>query len=321
MSATNRRRRVAALALSLSLWTTAPARSQNVARQSITERAAAIQLSLTAGNCVPDFPARDLAFRALDVEPSVFPVLLGDDSYHLNAFNEGCVMSRAVSAPVASVAVKPAPCVKSGLRAASSDACARGDDRVALELDSLGKSGAQIGRARQQVLDILGSQNACRAWFATADPAPDLTFQSLGFLIDRDGPEDVLASVSLGLSGTIRQPYVARATQDGGPYTHITINAKGAFYRSQAKLHKLNSEGGPMQFGGEYWLTVGTYGGNTLQAQVLTLLHELGHVINLLPEDSDDLDGKSARNTSEVLRHCRPEIELRAKQAREMAKK
>jgi len=54
---------------------------------------------------------------------------------------------------------------------------------------------------------------------------------------------------------------------------------------------------------------------------MVTLLHELGHIINLLPEDADDLDGKSLRNTSEVLRHCRTEIEARAFQAKQMAKR
>jgi len=48
---------------------------------------------------------------------------------------------------------------------------------------------------------------------------------------------------------------------------------------------------------------------------MITLLHEFGHIIDLLPQDADNLDGQSVRNTDEVMRHCRPEVEARSKQA------
>jgi len=46
------------------------------------------------------------------------------------------------------------------------------------------------------------------------------------------------------------------------------------------------------------------------------LLHEFGHVINLLPLDFDNVDGKSVQNTAEVLRYCRAESMPRAGGAR-----
>ena len=52
--------------------------------------------------------------------------------------------------------------------------------------------------------------------------------------------------------------------------------------------------------------------GNTLRAQVLTLLHEYGHLIDMLPVDEGDRDGRSLQNTLEVLQHCRAEIESKA---------
>jgi len=110
----------------------------------------------------------------------------------------------------------------------------------------------------------------------------------------------------------LRHPYVARATQDGGAHTAITINAYGAFYRTQGQVQKISQEGLPLQLDGTRVLTVGSYSGNTLPAQMITLLHEFGHIIDLLPEDADSLDGKSGRNTDEVLRHCRAEVEVRA---------
>jgi hypothetical protein len=116
-----------------------------------------------------------------------------------------------------------------------------------------------------------------------------------------------------------RQPYVARATQDGGAHTAITINAYGAFYRTQGNVIKLAPEGGPFEADGTRLLTVGSYQGDTLPAQMVTLLHEFGHIIDLLPEDADNLDGKSVRNTDEVLRHCRAEVQARTQQAKQTA--
>jgi hypothetical protein len=182
-----------------------------------------------------------------------------------------------------------------------------------------GKEGAEIRRAREEVLAILSEPNACSTWFAGKDQAAESTFASLSFLVDRQGPESVFGWENRSLM-IIRQPYVASATQDGGAYTEITINANGAFYRALARFQKLSAEGGPPLSITEHWLTVGPYAGNTLEARILTLLHELGHIVGLLPPDADDLDRKSVQNTNEVLRHCRPQIEAVAKHARETAR-
>ena len=192
-------------------------------------------------------------------------------------------------------------------------------DTVPAELSALGKPGGKIARAREEVLDILRSENACTEWFATKDRTPAETFRSLSFLLDPRGPQDIFASMIDQSVLMMRQPYVARATQDGGAYTAIVINANGAFYRAQGQIQKTAPEGGPLQLAGTHLLTVGSYRGDTLSAQVVTLLHEFGHIIDLLPEDADNLDGKSVRNTDEVLRHCRGEIEARTKQPRDAA--
>jgi hypothetical protein len=199
--------------------------------------------------------------------------------------------------------------------------CNEAEDTVPADLSTLGKSGQKIARAREEVLDILRSQNVCAEWFGSKGERPAATFQSLSFSLDLHGQKDIFKSVREESFSVVRQPYVARATQDGGAHTTITINANGAFYRSQGQVLTLSQEGGPFKIQGTRLLTVGIYDGDTLPAQMVTLLHELGHIINLLPEDADDLDGKSLRNTSEVLRHCRTEIEARALQAKQMAKR
>jgi hypothetical protein len=194
--------------------------------------------------------------------------------------------------------------------------CNDGVDTVPAELSALGKAGVKIARAREEVLAILRSDNVCTEWFASKDATPAATFQSLSFVLDKHGPQDIFESALAESLLLWRQPYVASATQDGGPHTAITINAHGAFYRPQGNVLKVVQEGGPVQSDGARLLTVGSYRGDTPQAQMVTLLHELGHIIDLLPEDADNLDGKSVKNTDAVLRHCREEVETRAQQGK-----
>jgi hypothetical protein len=194
--------------------------------------------------------------------------------------------------------------------------CNEFPDAVPAELSALGKPGLTIARAREKVLEILRSENACTEWFEAKDASPAVTFQSLNFSLDQNGQHNIFESESESRF-MLRQPYVARATQDGGAHTAITINAYGAFYRSQGHVQKISQEGLPLQLDGSRALTVGSYSGNTLSAQMVTLLHEFGHIIDLLPEDADYLDGKSGRNTDEVLRHCRAELDAQAKRTRQ----
>jgi hypothetical protein len=200
-------------------------------------------------------------------------------------------------------------------------ACNDSGDPVLEELTALGKAGVKLARAREEVLEILRSENACTEWFRSKDANPADTFQSLNFLLDRHGPTAVFESKVDASIVMIRQPYVAMATQDGGAHTAITVNAHGAFYQLQGNALKVLAEGGPRLADGTRLLTVGGYRGDTLPAQMVTLLHEFGHIIDLLPEDADNLDGRSVRNTDEVLRHCRGEVEARSQLAKQTTAK
>jgi hypothetical protein len=182
-------------------------------------------------------------------------------------------------------------------------------DAAQIQLDAMGKPGQTISRARKRVLEILETPNACSAWFEQKDSNPAATFRTLTFELDRKGDEYVLESRDLGPGEVFRSPYVARVMQADGSYATITINARGAFFRVQATVQEIHKEGGPTLFRGERTLRVGPYFGATLPAQVATLLHEFGHLIDLLPTDRDDLDGKSLHNTDEVLRNCSAAID------------
>ena len=185
-------------------------------------------------------------------------------------------------------------------------------DRVQEGLTRIGKPGQKILRAREKVLEILQAENACSAWFREKDSNPAGTFRTLSFEVDRQGEGFVRESKDVSSMIIFRNPYVARVLQGDGRYATITINTNGAFFYPMAGVVEVWKEGGPVGHHGPREIKVGPYAGDTMHAQVLVLLHEFGHVLDLLPTDEHNVDGKSVQNTNEVLRFCRAEIESNA---------
>jgi hypothetical protein len=189
--------------------------------------------------------------------------------------------------------------------------CVPSTDAVRDDLNAMGKPGRKILQAREKVLEILQSENVCSAWYRTKDADPAATFRTLTFALDNDGDPYVRKStLSDGIS-LFRSPYVAYVIQGEGPRSTVTINTNGAFFFRMTTVVEQGFDGGPMMHRGAYPLRVGPYGGGTPLAQALTLLHEFGHLIDLLPLDHDDYQGRSRRNTEEVLRSCRPQLEAK----------
>ncbi len=178
----------------------------------------------------------------------------------------------------------------------------------------MGKQGQKILLARQKVLEILQTENACTEWYRSKDADPAATFRTLTFSLDHQGEAYVRKTNEPGELDIIRSPYVASVTQGGGPYATVTINVHGGFFYQTGTVVKDHKDGGPLNFQGPRPLRVGPYSGGTLHAQVVALLHEFGHVIDLLPPDWDDYEGKSQQNTAEVLRFCRGQVESREAQ-------
>jgi hypothetical protein len=187
--------------------------------------------------------------------------------------------------------------------------CAEPSDPIQAQLEAMGKAGQKISQARERVLEILQSENACRAWFQEKDSNPAATFRTLGFELDRHGEDFVRESRDKGPMNIFRNPYVAKVIQGDGAYGLITLNTKGAFFSTIARILEVHKEGGPSNFRGTRLLHVGPYDGDTLRARVVTLLHEFGHVLDLLPTDQDNVDGKSVENTNKVLSLCGAQVE------------
>ena len=212
--------------------------------------------------------------------------------------------------PVSALPVNP--CDSPSLARAG---CTPPRDLIPGDLAAKGKQGQKILRARDRVLEILQTENVCSAWFREKDSNPAATFRTLNFEIDRNGEDSVRESKVSGGMTIFRSPYVARVMQAEGSYGTITINTKGAFFSPIAMLFEVQWEGGPLMLRGTRSIGVGPYEGDTFHAQILALLHEFGHIVDLLPTDEDDRDGKSVQNTGEVLRFCRAEVESKGKRA------
>jgi hypothetical protein len=195
----------------------------------------------------------------------------------------------------------------SGVSFAQNDTFAT-NDPIRAQLLTMGKPGLTVALARDHVIKILQSKNSCSAWYQEVDPNAASTFASLKFVIETNGPHAVLGLRSHSVEMLLKHPYAARSLENAGGNSIIVLNAKGAFFVRVATVLWQEDMGSLFHPSGWRYLLVGSYRGDTLAAQTTILLHELGHVIGRLPDDSDELSGQSERNTAEVLRFCRAQI-------------
>jgi hypothetical protein len=181
-----------------------------------------------------------------------------------------------------------------------------------VELWALGKHGVTIARARERVLEILQQGNACSAWFQETDGDPAEVFRSLHFKLEGRGPSYVYGKRDAEHGQLFKQPWGAKSFEYGGRNSIVLLNANGAFFNRTSPILQLDPAEMLSRPSGHRLLSVSSYEGDTPEAQITILLHELGHIIGRLPADDDSWDGRSSRNTSEVLRHCKTETQAAA---------
>ena len=186
-------------------------------------------------------------------------------------------------------------------------ACSDPEAELRSAMLARGKKGELILQARDEALQILRGGNACSAWFRMKDPHAADTFETLAYDIDSKS-ENYVAERATSDLRIYSNPYVATVVQAGGSYQTVKLNAGGAFFRRSAYVRVFPQDGGGGRLAGTRYLRVGPFAGNTPEAQITTLLHEFGHVIDLLQMDEGDVDGKSVHNTDIVVQHCRSEI-------------
>ncbi|HEX8763596.1 MAG TPA: hypothetical protein VF740_00480, partial [Candidatus Acidoferrum sp.] len=124
----------------------------------------------------------------------------------------------------------PAPSAPCNPATQSTHPCSASSDIVRDALNTMGKQGQSILRARDKVLGILQAENACSDWFRSKDPNPAATFRTLAFALDRDSDIYVRTMPVSGGVQLVRNPYVAKVLQGEGPSATVTINLYGAFF-------------------------------------------------------------------------------------------
>jgi len=189
-------------------------------------------------------------------------------------------------------------------------------DPVHAQLLAMGKPGQTIELAREKVLEILEAPNACSDWFHQANPDAANVFASLRFALDENGPNYVTALRTDSGGLLFKHPYSGSTRENAGLHAVITLNIHGPFFANSAFLMKQEIIGSAPRRDGWRALKISSYPGNTLPAQITTLLHELGHIVGRIPDDSDQLSGQSSRNTDQVLRYCRGAIKTSMRHAR-----
>jgi hypothetical protein len=196
-------------------------------------------------------------------------------------------------------------------------------NQVEDELALYGKLGQLISRARVHTIAILSSENSCSIWYRRAIPSPGEMFETLRFEVDSSGQSEIFRVEGALGDFEFFHPYVAHAGQDVGPGSTITLNANGAFFKDRAAVRFLNGPQDPFSKQSMRPLTVADFFGDTEPARILTLLHEFGHIIDLLPLDSGSPGAAflSVGNTQAVLKNCKSQIELEAKRVKPMERK
>ena len=183
------------------------------------------------------------------------------------------------------------------------------------ELKSFGPRGGIIEEARAEVIFILAGESSCSAWFRVAEPQAVEKFRSLRFAVDLGGRSEILKLDAWEARSVFYQPYVAHAGQNVGWGSTITVNANGAFFKDWAPVRIVTDPHDKGYLKEFKRLVVSNFDGATREARVLTLLHELGHVLDMLPVDAGVPSGPelSTSNTALVLRHCGAQIREVAK--------
>jgi len=203
--------------------------------------------------------------------------------------------------------------------AARSDVATSALDDTAEALLAHGKPGLVVQQVRSEVLALLSETNSCSDWFLSAEPEAKEKFRSLHFEIDRAGPGEILKVDEPQSQTGYYHPYIARTRQAVGPGSTITLNANGAFFKAGALVRDPARPAERNSYVTFKALSVGNYTGGTPEARLLTVLHEFGHIVDLLPVDADVPSAPfvSVKNTQLVLQHCDSQIHTHAKRLRQ----
>ena len=180
------------------------------------------------------------------------------------------------------------------------------------ELTALGPQGGLIARTRRQTLQILKTSNECSEWFQQVEPNVEGVFRSLHFKLDQDGNTEISSTRSDSGETLYKDPWGAKTDEYAGRNATVQINSNGPFFVRLTRVRNVYPTDTMRGQGGWRFLSLASYVGDSPEARLVIMLHELGHIVGRLPVDDDSWDGQSSRNTVEVLHHCKTEIQAAA---------
>jgi len=188
-------------------------------------------------------------------------------------------------------------------------------EHIAGDSSDLPQRGEELERARQQVLVILQANGGCSAWLKETDPNVVEIFRSLRLRVVDEDVSYIQQTYDPRKGFLFKHPWAARTHELAGREALVEFNLNGPFFLSSLPVVQIASPIDAGRFHGFHALSIGSFRGNSLAAQMTTMLHELAHVIGRIPVDDDSWDGRSTRNTAQVLQHCKTEIRAAARAA------
>jgi hypothetical protein len=177
------------------------------------------------------------------------------------------------------------------------------------ELTALGPQGLVISRTRSQALQILQTSNECSEWFQQVEPNVEGVFRSLHFKLDADGNTEISSTRSDSGEPLYKDPWGAKTDEYAGRNATVQINSNGPFFVRLTRVRNVYPTDTLRGQSGWRFLSLASYLGDSPEARLIIMLHELGHIVGRLPVDDDSWDGQSSRNTLELLHHCKAEIQ------------
>jgi hypothetical protein len=172
------------------------------------------------------------------------------------------------------------------------------DGPTALPDDSKSLRGdAMLTGAYHDTLDILTGSNRCSEFFG----GPTFAVHVFNEFISAIRKEYLSKNIGIRMSGAVTDGSDHETNKRYRLFEKVTLNRDGSFYQRR------------LPYAASTPPRVGTFDPGTRQARMLTLLHELGHLVAgadgkwLLPNDGDD-EVLSLENSIMIERVCGEEI-------------
>ena len=159
------------------------------------------------------------------------------------------------------------------------------------------------------VKSVLVSAGDCAKFFGSAKVDALTRFDHTDF-VTVNGPDRQSWTLVSNVPTQV-PPYVWDAQVQPGAGGFVQLNRNGGFY--QQTVRNVLAGGGYGSNLPTGTIRAGDFIGGSLEYQITNVLHELGHLLDLLPSDKSGGPGASNANTNLILSKCKDAIAQAAK--------